>query len=70
MEGSCYVRMFGCPHISGYELVRVKSDMVLEWCQQVAGKEYMVNGKLEGKDIGETRAPVNFGITSISDMMW
>jgi len=24
MEGSCYVRMFGCPHISGYELVRVK----------------------------------------------
>lgn len=46
------------------------ADMVLEWCQQVAGKEYMVNGKLEGKDIGETRAPINFGITTISDMMW
>jgi len=46
------------------------TDMVLEWCQKVAGKEYLVNGKVEGKDMGETRAPVNFGITSIEEMLW
>jgi len=46
------------------------TDKVLKWCQDCVGKEYLVNGELKGKDIGETRAPVNFGITSIEQMLW
>jgi len=46
------------------------TDMVLEWCQKVAGKEYLVEGELTGKDIAETRAPANFGITTIEQMIW
>lgn len=46
------------------------TDVVLEWCQKVAGKEYLVKGELNGKDVAETRAPANFGITSIDEMIW
>jgi len=46
------------------------TDKVLLWCQECAGKEYLVGGELVGKDIGETRAPVNYGITTIEQMLW
>lgn len=45
------------------------TDKVITWCQETVGKEYLKDGELNGKDIGETRAPSNFGISSIDDAL-
>lgn len=45
------------------------TDKVILWCQRVVGKEYLKDGVLNGKDIGETRAPGNYGITTIEEML-
>ena len=44
-------------------------DRVIEWNQTFMGKEYLVDGKLAGKDVSETRAPQSFGITSPSELV-
>ncbi|NOX61707.1 MAG: NAD(P)-binding domain-containing protein [Chloroflexi bacterium] len=44
-------------------------DMVILWAQEKLGKEYVRDGKLEGRDIRETRAPQRFGIHGIDDEM-
>jgi hypothetical protein len=43
-------------------------DEVLYWGQRVMGKEYLVDGKLCGKDIHETGAVSNFGILSPEEL--
>ncbi len=43
-------------------------DTVLEWAQQLLGKEYLLYGRLQGKDVGETHAPQRFGITTIQGL--
>jgi opine dehydrogenase len=45
-----------------------KIDSIIEYCQKYMGKEYVVNGKLVGKDVGETSAPQKFGIRTIDDL--
>lgn len=32
------------------------------------GKEYVVDGKLVGKDVGETSAPQRWGITTVEEL--
>jgi hypothetical protein len=32
------------------------------------GKEYIVNGRLVGKDVRETSAPQRFGITTVEQL--
>jgi len=44
-------------------------DMVLYWVQEGMGKEYVVDGKLAGKDVGETAAPQRYGITTIDGLV-
>ena len=44
-------------------------DDVINWCQEVMGKEYLVNGKLTGKDLDTTRAPQNFGFKDLDTFM-
>lgn len=44
-------------------------DAVLVWAQTHMGKEYVVDGKLQGKDVGETTAPQRFGITTVTDLI-
>lgn len=44
-------------------------DDVILWCQEMLGKEYIVNGKLEGKDIHSTRAPQHYGFTDLETFM-
>jgi hypothetical protein len=36
-------------------------DMLIEWAQKNMGKEYLVDGRLVGKDIKDTFAPQAFG---------
>ena len=44
-------------------------DKVLKWCQEKMGKEYLVNSKLQGKDIASSRAPQRYGLTSLESIL-
>jgi hypothetical protein len=44
-------------------------DKVLMWAEKCLGKQFYVDGKFCGKDLGETRAPQGVGITNISDFI-
>jgi hypothetical protein len=44
-------------------------DTVLTWAQTHMGKEYVVDGKLQGKHVGETTAPQRFGMTTVADLI-
>mmetsp|Transcript_75870 Transcript_75870/g.190927 ORF Transcript_75870/g.190927 Transcript_75870/m.190927 type:complete len:528 (+) Transcript_75870:1622-3205(+) len=39
-------------------------DKVMLWAQECIGLEIMVDGKMQGKDVGKTRAPQGMGITT------
>ena len=43
-------------------------DKVITWAQKYMGKEYVVDGKLTGKDLPETNAPQRFGITELAQL--
>lgn len=45
-----------------------KMDEIITYCQKYMKKEYVVDGKLMGKDVGETSAPQRFGIRTIDDL--
>ena len=44
-------------------------DEVLCWCQKRLGKEYIVDGKVCGKDVAESRAPQRYGFTKLEDFI-
>ncbi|XP_078351401.1 tauropine dehydrogenase-like isoform X2 [Oculina patagonica] len=44
-------------------------DKVLTWCQEKMGNEYLVNSKLQGKDISSSRAPQRYGFTSLKSIL-
>jgi hypothetical protein len=45
-------------------------DMIFHWAQEKIGKEYLTaDGKMAGKDIGETRAPQRYGIHTKEQLM-
>ena len=44
-------------------------DDVILWCQKMLGKEYIVDGKLTGKDLHSTRAPQHYGFTDLDTFM-
>lgn len=54
-------------HCLGFETPM--TDTVITWCQEMLGKEYLKDAELNGKDIAETRAPVNFGISTIDEIL-
>ena len=44
-------------------------DDVILWCQEMLGKEYIVNGKVAGKDLDSTRAPQRYGFSDLDTFM-
>eukprot|EP00922_Rhytidocystis_sp_ex-Travisia-forbesii_P056848 GHVS01084104.1.p1 GENE.GHVS01084104.1~~GHVS01084104.1.p1 ORF type:complete len:476 (-),score=41.48 GHVS01084104.1:161-1588(-) len=53
------------------EIVEVETplvDTIILWAQNLMAKEYLVNGKLQGKDVAETSAPQRFGITTFEKL--
>lgn len=44
-------------------------DKVLSWAQERLEKEYLVDGKLCGKDLPGTRAPQRYGFTDLNQFM-
>ena len=54
------------------EIVGVKTpniDKVLTWCQEKMGKEYLVNSKIQGKDVSSSRAPQRYGFTTLESIL-
>jgi hypothetical protein len=44
-------------------------DKVLLWAQDVSGKEYLVDGKLTGKDMESTRSAQKYGLTTLDQVL-
>merc|ERR1712137_581115 len=44
-------------------------DEIVCHFQKFMGKEYIKDGKLAGKDVGETKSPQRYGITSLEDLL-
>ena len=53
--------------IAGVPTPRI--DEVLSWCQEKMGKHYLVNSKLIGSDIGESRCAFRYGFTTPEDIL-
>ena len=54
------------------EIVGVKTpniDKVLTWCQEKMGVEYLVNSKLQGKDVSSSRAPQRYGFNTLQSVL-
>lgn len=64
---------FGCVVIKGIsELAGVptpKLDETIAWCQNKIDKEYVIDGKLTGKDVGQSRAPQAYGFKSLENLV-
>lgn len=44
------------------------TDRVIHWAQAKLGKEYLVGGRLEGRDVAETDAPQAYGVTTSAQL--
>ena len=44
-------------------------DEIIYWAQKKLGKEFLVYGKLTGKDVAKTRIPQNFGFKAFDDLL-
>ena len=44
-------------------------DNLLRWCQQKMGKEYLVNSKVQGKDVASSGAPQSYGLTTLESII-
>lgn len=44
-------------------------DRVIQWSQDKLGQEYLVDGKLTGRDVSKTRAPQRYGFRELESMV-
>jgi len=44
-------------------------DEVLTWCQEQIGHSYLVDGKIQGKDVAHSGCPQRWGITDPSGLL-
>ncbi|KAK3704031.1 hypothetical protein QZH41_006180 [Actinostola sp. cb2023] len=44
-------------------------DKILTWAQGKLNKKYLVDGKIQGDDVKETRAPQRYGFTTLKDLV-
>lgn len=44
-------------------------DEIISWAQKMLDKEFLVGGRLEGKDISTTRLPQTYGFNSLEDLI-
>ena len=59
--GSCMMK--GINELCGLETPTI--DKIVTFFQKFMGKEYIVNGALNGKNAAETKAPQNYGFTTL-----
>lgn len=53
----------GIAELAGVETPVI--DKVIYWCQDKVGKEYLIDGKLQGKDLATTKTPQRYGFTDL-----
>lgn len=63
--GLCIIKAFG--EICNVETPTV--DKVIYWAQNLLDKEYLINGKLEGADIGKLTLPQNKNLHTVEDVI-
>ncbi|KNC80572.1 hypothetical protein SARC_07071 [Sphaeroforma arctica JP610] len=63
-EGLCIYK--GVAEIVGVETPML--DKVFNWASKHMGKEYLVDGKMTGKDVGQSHAPQRFGYRKVQDL--
>ncbi|XP_045160296.2 octopine dehydrogenase-like [Mercenaria mercenaria] len=51
------------------ELPTPTCDTVIQWGQEKLKKKYLVDGKVAGSDVKETRAPQRFGFTTLEEIL-
>lgn len=59
-HGLCVLR--GVAEVCGVETPTM--DKVILWGQALIGKEYLVDGKIQGKDVANSGCPQRFGLTT------
>jgi len=64
-EGFCVYK--GIADLAGVATPAI--DEILGFFQRFMGKEYLVKGRLAGKDVRETKAPQAFGITGLAQYL-
>jgi hypothetical protein len=64
-EGFCMYK--GIADLAGVDTPTI--DLILGFFQNLMGKEYLKDGKLAGKDVGETKSPQRYGINSLADLL-
>ena len=57
----------GIAEIVGVETPNI--DKVLLWSQEKMGKEYLVNSKIQGKDVEKSRAPQRYEFTTLESIL-
>lgn len=57
----------GIAEIIGLETPNI--DRVLTWSQQQMEKEYLVDKKLQGRDVSTSRAPQSYGFTTLESIL-
>eukprot|EP00049_Salpingoeca_infusionum_P004883 m.85048 g.85048 ORF g.85048 m.85048 type:complete len:419 (+) comp12772_c0_seq1:297-1553(+) len=57
----------GIAEICGVETPMM--DTVLTWTQEKIGHEYLVDGKIQGKDVAHSGCPQRWGITTVQDLV-
>ena len=57
----------GIAEIVGVETPNI--DKVLLWSQEKMCKEYLVNSKIQGKDVEKSRAPQKYGFTTLESIL-
>jgi hypothetical protein len=59
--------LHGLAELLAVDVPRV--DEILTWAQRRLGKEYLVDGRLIGKDVAQTGAPQCHGIRTVADLV-
>jgi len=63
--GLCFTK--GCAELLDVPTPTI--DKVMLWAQEKIGKEFMVDGKMKGKDLSETRAPQAYGFVTKEQLL-
>lgn len=64
-EGLCMYK--GIADLAGVPTPTI--DFIIEYFQKFMGKEYVKDGKLAGANVGETKSPQRFGITTLEALL-
>lgn len=51
------------------EVPTPETDKVIEWCQRMTKQEFIIDGKLIGKDVVNSRSPQKYNLNTVDELM-